>query len=98
MADTAPMPLVISARQVALLIRARSAAWFYEHRPALEKQGFPAKDDLLGGWHRPAVEAWLAKRAGTVESLSLDAERAAGRASIHAQRERRLALRDRKAG
>jgi len=88
----------VPARAVARIM-GRSAAWFYGHRTALEKHGFPMKDRLLGGWHRPAVEAWLAKRAGTVESLTLEAERQAGREGIHAQAARRRhAVRHRQAG
>lgn len=88
--------LVLRAGDVGRIL-GRSTTWFYQHREQLEEAGFPAKDALLCGWHRGAVEAWLAKRARTIESFSLDTERAAGRASIHAQRERRLALRHHKA-
>jgi predicted DNA-binding transcriptional regulator AlpA len=85
-------PTVLRAAALGRLL-GRSTTWFYQHRRALEKAGFPAKDALLGGWHRPAVEAWLAKRAGIAESLSVDAERDAMRGDVHAQAERRHALR-----
>lgn len=81
--------LIITAKDVADILGARSAGWFYQHRKSLERAGFPAKDHLLGGWHRSAVETWVAKRSGVVESLSLDAERRAMRGAIHERAERR---------
>jgi predicted DNA-binding transcriptional regulator AlpA len=80
--------LVIRAREVAALL-GRSSGGFYAHQRELEAAGFPAKDALLGGWHRAAVEGWVAKRAGGVQSLALDVERDAMRGEIHAQAARR---------
>lgn len=76
-------PLILRAAGVGRLL-GRSATWFYQHRAELERAGLPAKDRLLGGWHRHAVEAWVASRAGTVQSLGLDAEREAMRRAVHA--------------
>lgn len=53
----------MSAREIAQRI-GFSVAWFYEHRKKLEAGGMPKRDDLLGGWHRSAIERWLAIRAG----------------------------------
>lgn len=54
---------VLSAPAVAALLE-HSTPWFYKHRAKLEKDRFPKRDALLGGWHRAAVEQWLARRAG----------------------------------
>jgi hypothetical protein len=91
---TAERSFTIGAKDVAKLIRHdRSAGWFYAHRASLERAGFPKKDPLLGGWSRPAVELWLAKRAGTVAESADDQERQAMREAINAQRTRRHAVR-----
>ena len=57
---------VTNAAGVADMIGGYSEAWFYGHRKRLEADGFPKRDDLLGGWHKAAVEAWLARRSGVV--------------------------------
>src|SRR5690348_1284897 len=82
------LPMVIRAPEVARLM-GHSAGWFYGHRAELEKQGFPPKDGLLGGWHKAAVTDWLARRGGVIEQLALDEEREAGRAAIREQAQRR---------
>jgi len=58
-----------------------SVGWFYAHRDALERAGFP-KNDLLGGWSRAGIEQWLAKRAGIVAQSSDDQERERMREAI----------------
>lgn len=65
---------ILSAAQVAAMPGIeRSTAWFYQHLPELERDGFPLKDQLLGGWHRAAVQEWLDRRAGrTAQSPTRD--------------------------
>lgn len=63
-ADIAGLPqAVISAREAAGII-GHSISWLYKHKAKLEAQGFPKRDDLLGGWPRVAVEGWVARRMG----------------------------------
>ena len=80
---------VVGPRAVAQLI-GKSAGWFYAHRAELEALGFPKKDLVLGGWHKPAIEAWLARRAGIVQASPLEEEREKAYAAL---RGRGLALR-----
>jgi predicted DNA-binding transcriptional regulator AlpA len=54
---------VFDARDIAAMA-GRSVGWFYARRRELEGEGFPRRDDLLGGWHKSAVEQWFARRAG----------------------------------
>lgn len=54
---------VLKARDVARLFD-RSVSWFRQQRARLERQGFPARDALLGGWPRRAVERWFDERDG----------------------------------
>jgi predicted DNA-binding transcriptional regulator AlpA len=58
-------PAVLNTAQVAALM-GRKVRWFYVHRAELEKEGFPKRDKLLGGWLRQAVQQWLDKRSGAV--------------------------------
>ena len=46
--------------------------WFYLHRQKLEREGLPAKDELMNGWYKPAVQAWLDRRAGLGHGRSAD--------------------------
>lgn len=59
---------ILPAAQVAAL-HERSTTWFYAHLPALLAAGHPRRDDLLGGWHRRAVQDWLDKRARETAGL-----------------------------
>ena len=67
-------------------IMGRSLAWFYAHRAELEKAGFPKRDKLLAGWHRAAIEAWLAHRAG-VAPCSYSGDKEALRRAIDARKD-----------
>jgi predicted DNA-binding transcriptional regulator AlpA len=61
---------ILSAAQVAAMPGIeRSVAWFWAHYEELRAEGFPAKDQLLGGWHRSAVQEWLDRRAGKTAEL-----------------------------
>jgi predicted DNA-binding transcriptional regulator AlpA len=84
---------LLSAREVAGMF-GRSAPWFYERRRVLEKAGFPKKDATLGGWHRLAVEQWLARRAGVVERDQLADEKDAARRAIDEAAARRRGSRN----
>lgn len=55
---------ITNAAGVAEMIGGYADSWFYAHRKRLEAEGLPKKDKALGGWHRPAVQAWLDRRAG----------------------------------
>lgn len=56
-------PRMLNAAAVASLF-GKSRAWFYEHRHALERDGFPRRDQLLKSWDRMAIERWLDCRVG----------------------------------
>lgn len=56
-------PRVLYAGDVARLLR-RSVSTFYRKREQLEQRGFPLRSELLGGWHRDAVLAWIANHYG----------------------------------
>jgi hypothetical protein len=57
---------ITDAAGVAEMVGGFSSSWFRKNRKDLEAEGFPLKDELLGGWHKPAVQAWLDRRSGTV--------------------------------
>lgn len=40
----------------------RTVQWFRQHRAALEIEGFPRKDRLVGMTLKADVDAWLARR------------------------------------
>jgi hypothetical protein len=40
----------------------KSIGWFRTHRPRLEREGFPAKDTLIGLTLKADVDAFLARR------------------------------------
>lgn len=65
------MTRVIPAGRVAQML-GRHPSWFRRRRALLEAQGFPARDDLLGGWHADAVDRWLAARSGASVPGSTD--------------------------
>lgn len=54
---------VLSDAQVARELLGCCPATFRRKRKGLEKEGFPKRDVLLGGYHRSAVTAWLDSRA-----------------------------------
>ena len=57
-----PQPRVWSPSQVAAWF-GRGEQWFRDHRPGLEAAGFPARDDLLGGWDANACKVWMDSRS-----------------------------------
>lgn len=40
----------------------RSRKWFSDHRTALEREGFPRKDSLIGLTSAQDLAAWIARR------------------------------------
>ncbi|NIA71253.1 hypothetical protein HBA54_21875 [Pelagibius litoralis] len=56
-------PCVLRASEVAKLLGCGTST-FYRKRAALEQRGFPRRSPLLRGWHREAVQAWLAGHFG----------------------------------
>lgn len=60
-----PNPRVCDAYQVATRLN-KSETWFNANRQALEAQGFPKRDDFLGGWDIVAVELWFDLRSGII--------------------------------
>jgi len=62
-APVSPATLVISTREVARLLGC-SVPTFRKRLPRLLRQGFPARSELLGGWHRGAVIDWVDRHFG----------------------------------
>lgn len=58
-----PTPRIWSRQQVACRL-GKGEQWFLDHRPELEREGFPKADALLGGYDADAIEAWLDRRGG----------------------------------
>ncbi len=58
-----PNPRIWNDFQLATRL-GHSESWLYSHRAELETQGFPPKDDFLGGTDADAAEAWLDQRSG----------------------------------
>ena len=58
-----PEPRIWSFKQVAAWV-GHGEQWLRDHRPGLEAAGFPARDDLLGGWDADACKVWLDGRSG----------------------------------
>lgn len=58
-----PEPRGWSSYQVACRL-GHGEAWFREHRPLLEAEGFPRFDELIAGWDSAAIERWLDQRSG----------------------------------
>jgi|SRR6185369_874326 len=65
-------PRIIKAKAIAARL-GHSVNWFYAHYKELLLQGFPSKDDLLGGWDADAIEAWLDRRRGMSAKSSIAA-------------------------
>ena len=65
-----PNPRVLQKHGTAARL-GQCASTFDKKRPALEAEGFPHYDELLGGWDANAIEAWLDKRAGLSDSCDL---------------------------
>lgn len=59
--NTEIAPLVIRNRQVAAML-GWTADTFRRHYPRLREHGFPAYDEVVGGFHTDDVKAWLAAR------------------------------------
>lgn len=69
-----PSPRVWNEFQVASRLN-HGLEWFRKNRSELEgKDGFPGKDNRLGGWDSKAIELWLDRRSG----LDLPANNAEG--------------------
>lgn len=60
---------MLTARAVAKKL-GKSPQWLAKNMAKLLKGGFPKRDDLLGGWHEPAIDEWLRKRSGVGPSPS----------------------------
>lgn len=59
-----PEPRILrSSYQVATYL-GHGEQWFADWRAQLEAEGFPQRDELLGGWDREAIDVWLDARAG----------------------------------
>lgn len=63
----------ISGARVAKELLGRSPAWFSQHRPELEKAGFPRPLPVLHSYLPSAVRAWLdSQGAAAPKSDSFD--------------------------
>lgn len=40
----------------------RSYDWFRDHRHELQREGFPAKDPIIGHTNKADVKSWIARR------------------------------------
>lgn len=58
---------VLSAADVAVLLRRKSVAGFHQARTRLEAKGFPKKLPGINGWSRAAVMHWINTNGGTYE-------------------------------
>lgn len=70
----------LTERDVADLL-ARSRSWLSRHRQALEREGFPAVDRLIGRTCRRDIEAWVRRRrmvADTSHSQCAQGDKGAG--------------------
>ena len=61
-----PDPRIWNEFQVATRL-GHSESWLHSHRAEFETQGFPTKDEFLGGTDADAVEAWLDMRSGLAD-------------------------------
>ena len=67
-----PTPRVLKKHGLAALFGWGDTT-FDKKRPALEAEGLPLYDELLGGWDAHAVERWFDRRAGlATENTSHD--------------------------
>ena len=58
-----PEPRIYSEHALAVMF-GKDDEKFREMRPRLEAEGFPKRDDLLGGTDSAAAHRWLDQRAG----------------------------------
>lgn len=58
-----PDPRTWNEFQVACRLN-RGVEWFRQHREKLRLEGFPERDELLGGWDSTAIELWYNRRSG----------------------------------
>jgi hypothetical protein len=66
-----PTPRVWTEHQVACRL-GHGESWLRAQRPELERQGFPRPDPLLGGTDADAVDLWLDRRSGIIDSSGSD--------------------------
>ena len=66
-----PTPRILDDYQTATRL-GRALSWFKENRARLEAEGFPQRDDLLGGTDGDAVDHWLDRRSGLVDDEVVD--------------------------
>lgn len=59
-----PEPRILTSRAQVAALLGRSETWFRDNRARLEAAGFPARDALLGGWDRAAIDRFLDARGG----------------------------------
>jgi hypothetical protein len=64
LSERPPERQVISAIEVARLLRYKCRESFLNKRVALEAHGFPPKLPGLNGWSRPAIMRWLENNGG----------------------------------
>ena len=70
-AQRAPItPAYVSDKDLAELL-GKSVAWFRANRPALEREGFPAKDRLIGLTLLADVHAWLDRRRVVADAVQV---------------------------
>lgn len=63
-----PEPRVLDTFQVATRL-GKSEGTFTRNRQTLEANGFPCRDEFLGGWDADAIERWFDQRSG-LQNLS----------------------------
>lgn len=56
-----PDPLYVREEEAARMLR-HDVTWLRKNSPALEQQGFPKIDPLVGMRHKEAIEAWARER------------------------------------
>ena len=61
-----PDPRIWNEFQVATRL-GHSESWLHSHRAELETQGFPTKDEVLGGTDADAISVWLDKRSSLAD-------------------------------
>lgn len=62
------VPRVLRQKEVAAYI-GRSQGWFCRNKGKLEREGFPAPIEALGGYDRAAIDDWLDQKSGRVKAL-----------------------------
>lgn len=63
----------ITDREIASTL-GRKVLWFRSHRKALEQEGFPRRDKLIGLTLRADVDAWLARRRVVADPVDTPTE------------------------